>query len=54
MASPRYFESSESRSDRHAAYSGVEKILARSRGFASSCQESMPINEGSAPVMNGA
>src|SRR6185312_10036359 len=28
MAKPRYFASSDSRSERHEAYSGVEKILA--------------------------
>ena len=33
-----YFASSESRSERQPAYSGDEKILARSRGLASSCQ----------------
>ncbi len=31
-----YLESSDSRSERQAAYSGVVKILVRSRGFASS------------------
>ena len=48
-----YRESSDSRSDRHGAYSGVVKILVRSRGLASSCQLSICMTEGETPAMNG-
>ena len=46
-------ESSESRNDRHFAYSAVSKILARSRGFARSVQSPNPNSFGSAAVTNG-
>jgi len=49
---PDVAESSDSRSERHAAYSGVVKIFVRSRGFASSCQVSICIVTGEAPAMN--
>ena len=54
MHRPMYLESSDSRSERQPAYSGVEKILVRSRGLASSCHDSICIRLGLAPVMKGA
>src|SRR6476646_11277104 len=54
IARPRYRESSDSRSERHAAYSGVVKILVRSRGLASSCHDDICMTVGEVPVMNGA
>src|SRR5580765_4762550 len=53
IARPTYLASSDSRSERHAAYSGVWKILVRSRGLASSCQESIWNRVGEVPLMNG-
>src|ERR1043166_4820654 len=53
IARPTYFASSDSRSERQAAYSGVWKILVRSRGLLSSCHESICISEGPAPAMKG-
>ena len=53
MARPMYWASSLSRSERQAAYSGVVKILVRSRGLDSSCHESICISDGAAPAMNG-
>ena len=46
--------SSLSRRERQAAYSGVWKIFVRSRGLASSFQESIRITVGAAAAMNGA
>ena len=54
MASPMYRASSDSRSDRQPAYSGVVKILVRSRGFDSSDQDSICSSEGEVPEMKGA
>ena len=54
MVRPMWRESSDSRSERQPAYSGVVKILVRSRGLDSSCQEPMPITVGEAAEMNGA
>src|SRR5271165_5101786 len=54
IARPMYLESSESRRDRHGAYSGVWKILVKSRGSLSSRQVSMFITVGAAPAINGA
>src|SRR3954469_5116939 len=53
IARPRYFSSDDSRRQHHAAYSGVWKILVRSREFASSCQESICSRVGELPLMNG-
>src|SRR5215467_5341382 len=53
MANPMYLESSDSRRERHGAYSGVPKILVRSRGLASSCQLPICIRDGDAPAING-
>src|SRR3954469_2716967 len=53
IARPTYLASSDSRSERHAAYSGVWKILVRSRGLASSCHESIWNRLGELPLMNG-
>jgi len=53
MAKPMYLESSDSRKDRHAAYSGVWKILVKSRGLANSDQLSICMTEGATPAMNG-
>jgi hypothetical protein len=42
------------RSEFQGACSRFEVIFARSRGFASSCHDSMPSNDGAEPAMKGA
>jgi len=54
MVRPMYFETSLCRSERQAAYSGVLKILATSRGLASSCQDSIWNSDEAVPEMKGA
>src|SRR5688572_30043685 len=54
IAIPIYLESSESRSERHGAYSGDWKIFVRSRGLLNSCHDSIWNRLGAVPVINGA